>query len=126
MRTTACLILLTLACSSALAQPADARRRIHPTQEGFLEVDPRTGAITECKRAQDGYRCHRVTEGDALLREEPGPQAQVPPLPPRQPPRTAPRPLSPTDEELERALDILERFLRRFIGIVRERRGEPT
>jgi hypothetical protein len=98
---------------------------MYPTQDGFLELDPRSGAITECKRAQDGYRCTRVTEGDALLKEEPGPQAQAPATPP-QPPAAAPRPTGPSDQEIDRALDVMERFLRRFMDIVRERRSERT
>ena len=127
MRTAVCLalVLTALACNSALAQTPDARRRIYPTQDGFLEVDPRTGAINECKRAQDGYRCSRVTEADALLKEDTAPQAQAPTTP-SQPPSGAPRPLGPTDQEIDRALDVMERFLRRFMGIVREQRPERT
>jgi hypothetical protein len=115
------LIIATLTCTSASAQTADNRRRIYPTQDGFLEVDTRTGAITECKRASEGYSCSRVTDGDAMLKEEPGPQA---PAAPRQPPSTTQRPAGPTDQEVDRALDVMERFLRRFMDIVREGRGE--
>jgi hypothetical protein len=97
---------------------------MYPTQDGFLEVDPRSGAITGCKRAPDGYRCERVTEGDALLKEDSGPQARAP-VKPHQPPS---RSLSttPTDEEVDRALGVMERFLRRFMEIVREGRPERT
>ncbi len=125
MRITACfaLVLATTVCTAALAQAPDARRRIYPTQDGFLEVDPRTGAILECKRAADGYRCSRVNEGDALLKEDPGQQGQAPTAP-FQPPSAAPRPLGPTEQEIDSALDVMERFLRRFMGIVREGRGE--
>ena len=116
-------IAATLCCAlPAAAQAPDARRRIYPTEEGFLEVDPRSGTITECKRAQDGYRCERVTEGDALLKEgPPRPQAPAPPAP-----GTERRSAGPTDEEIDRAFDVMERFLRRFMGIVREGRGERT
>lgn len=122
----ACLaaIIGTLCCTaSAVAQAPDMRRRMYPTQDGFLEVDPRTGAITECKRAQDGYRCERVTEGDALLKEDGAPRAQTPAPPP---PGAERRLSGPSDEEIDRALDVMERFLRRFMGIVREGRGERT
>jgi hypothetical protein len=117
------LIIGALGCTaSAVAQAPDARRRLYPTQDGFLEVDPRSGAITECKRAPDGYHCERVTEGDALLKED-APRAQVPAPPP---PAAERRPTGPSDEEIDRALDVMERFLRRFMGIVREGRGERT
>jgi hypothetical protein len=124
MRTSLLLIIATLAWTSALAQTSDTRRRIYPTQDGFLEVDPRSGAISECKRAEDGYRCERIGHGDALLKEDSPPQAQTPAPP------AAPKPerrlIGPSDEEIDRALDVMERFLRRFMGILREERGERT
>ena len=124
MRTAACLTLAAFLGSSAVAQTGDARRRLYPTEDGFLEVDGRTGAVTECKRAPDGYRCARVTEGDVLLREEPGPQAEKPAAP-RPAPRAA-EPPGPSDGEIDRALGVMERFLRRFMDIVREGRSERT
>ena len=124
MRTLLILIFLALACTSVLAQVPEGRRRMYPTQDGFLEIDPRSGAITECKRTPDGYRCERVTEGDALLKEDSGPQAQAPMAPPR-PPSSSPS-KKPTDEEVDRALGVMERFLRRFMDIVRERKSERT
>ena len=48
MRSSLTLLVLSLACTSALAQAPDSRRRMYSTQDGFLEVDPRSGAITEC------------------------------------------------------------------------------
>jgi hypothetical protein len=123
MRTPLSMILLALVCTFALAQAPETRRRMYPTQDGFLEIEPRSGAITECKRAQEGYRCERVTEGDALLKEDSGPQAQAAP---RQPQSAAPQSSTPTEQEIDRALDVMERFLRRFMGIVREGRPERT
>jgi len=125
MRLIACFAFLILVCTSAFAQTADARKRIYPTQDGFLEVDLRTGAINECKRSDDGYRCMRVTEGDALLKEDTEPRTQTPAAP-RQAPGSAPRSTTPTEEELDRALDVMERFLRRFMGIIREGRSDRT
>ena len=124
MRTLLILIFLALACTSVLAQVPDGRRRMYPTQDGFLEIDSRSGAITECKRTPDGYRCERVTEGDALLKEDSGSQAQAP-ITPRQPPIRSPS-TKPTNEEVDRALEIMERFLRRFMDIVREGKSERT
>ena len=124
MRTPLTLIFLALACTSALAQVPETRRRMYATQDGFLEIEPRSGAITECKRAPDGYRCERVTEGDALLKEDGGSQAHTP-LAPRQPPSRSPS-TKPSEEEVDRALGIMERFLRRFMDIVREGKSERT
>src|SRR5215217_2638826 len=124
MRSSLTLLVLSLTCTSALAQAPDARRRMYPTQDGFLEVDPRSGAITECRRAPDGYRCERVTEGDALLKEDSGSQAQTP-AGPRQPLSRSPS-TKPTEEEVDRALGVMDRFLRRFMDVIRERKAERT
>ena len=123
---TACLVLIVLvmASNSALAQTADHPRRMYPTQDGFLEVDGRTGAITDCRRTIEGYRCTPVNEVEALPRDEGGPKGQAP-GPQNQPP-AAPRQVAPTDQEIERALDVMERFLRRFMGIIWGQRPERT
>jgi hypothetical protein len=49
---------------------------MYPTQDVFIEVEPRTGGVTECNRTQDGYKCERVTERDALLQKESGPKVR--------------------------------------------------
>ena len=120
------IMTLVLACTSAMAQTSDtARRRIYPTQDGFLEVDARSGAITECKRSPGGYQCTPVSDGDPLLKEDSAPRAQAP-TPPPPPPSARPPQVLPTEEEIDRALEVMERFLRRFMGIVREGRPERT
>ena len=125
MRVIPCLVAITgLACASAFAQTPDASRRMYPTQDGFLEVDTKTGAITECKRSRDGYQCAVVTQGDALLKEGSEPQTQAPATP--QPPGRRQGSIAPTDEELDRALDVMERFLRRLMGVLREQRPDRT
>ena len=45
-----------LALGPAIAQDRTDYRRI-PTEDGFLEVEAATGAVRECKRTVDGYRC---------------------------------------------------------------------
>jgi hypothetical protein len=87
-------------------------------------VDVRTGAIKECKRSREGYQCTAVSQGDALLKEAPEPQSQVPATP--QAPGRRPGTLAPSEEEIDRALDVMERFLRRFMGILREGKAERT
>jgi hypothetical protein len=118
------VLLAGLACAAAFAQTADGQRRMYPTQDGFLEVDARTGAITECKRSREGYQCTVVSQGDPLLKEGADPQAQAPAQP--QPPNRRQGSIGPTEEELDRALDVMERFLRRLMGILREGRPERT
>src|SRR3954471_11092904 len=85
---TTLLVAIMIAGAPALAQAPEGRRRIYPTEDGFVEIDPRAGAVLECKRSPGGYQCHRVTDSDPLLKEDSGPQAQAPTTPP-QPPTTA-------------------------------------
>jgi hypothetical protein len=118
------VIALGLTSASAFAQTPDPQRRLYPTQDGFLEVDPKNGSITECKRSREGYQCSVVTQGDALLKEGAEPPAQAPATP--QTPGRRQGLIAPTEEEIERALDVMERFLRRFMGIIREQRPERT
>src|SRR3712207_2674657 len=75
MRSIAWIVLAGLTYASASgAEASDARRRTYRTDAGFLQVDPRTGAITECTRARGGaYRCERVRDSDPLLSEDTGP-----------------------------------------------------
>jgi hypothetical protein len=37
-----------------------------------------------------------------------------------------PSPSGPRDEEIDRALDVMERFLRRFMNILREQKPQRT
>jgi hypothetical protein len=120
----AIVIAAGLTCASALAQTPEAQRRLYPTQDGFLEVDPKSGAITECKRSREGYQCSIVTQGDPLLKEGAESQAPAPATP--QAPTRRQGSIAPSEEEVERALDVMERFLRRFMGIIREQRPERT
>jgi len=118
------VIAVGLTCGSAFAQAPEAPRRLYPTQDGFLEVDPKSGAITECKRSREGYQCSVVTQGDALLKEGAEPPTQAPAAP--QAPGRRQGSIAPTEDEIERALDVMERFLRRFMGIIREQKPERT
>jgi hypothetical protein len=112
-----------LVLGPAQAQDADRYRRI-PTEDGFLEVETATGAVRECRRTAEGYRCsapsadklqgelERLTRENLELRQRLGPNPGSPKPPP--------------DEEIDRALSVMERFLRRFMNILREERPDRT
>jgi hypothetical protein len=126
----------TLTCT-ALAEDADGRYRMLPTAEGFLKLDTRSGAVSECKRGPDGYQCRLVpdeqralqAEIDRLAGENAALKEQLaktgPPLPERPGERTKTSPILPCDEEIDRALGYMEKFLRRFMGILRDETGKP-
>jgi hypothetical protein len=126
----AAMVLLSI---PAFGQPG-ADRRIIPTDDGFMEIDLQSGAVTQCQRAPDGYRCapaksdpnalqaelERLRKENAELRDQLAQRG--PGLGPNQ--RT--KPPQPTDQEIDRALDVMERFLRRFIGIMRDEKADRT
>lgn len=130
--------LLAAALSwAALAEDVDGRYRMFPTAEGFLKLDTRSGAVSECKRGPDSYECRLVpddqnalqAEIDRLADENAGLREQLakagPSLPERPGESTRSSPILPRDEEVDRALGYMEKFLRRFMGILRDETGKP-
>jgi len=135
-----------LAQSREPAPPSDTRFSITPTENGYLKLDGRTGVVSECRRENGEFACTLVPDERQALQEEidrlalevadlrgrlaargmtqPGPGISDLPADeaPRveTPPTPGPRAELPDDEEIDRALDLMERFMRRFMDIVRE------
>jgi hypothetical protein len=72
MRTVALLIATSavLAWTPVRGQEPAGGVRIVPTADGFLEIDGRTGAVRECRREAEGYRCGLVSENRDPLQGE--------------------------------------------------------
>jgi hypothetical protein len=122
---------------TASAEDVDGRYRMLPTAEGFLKLDTRSGAVSECRRGVDTYQCRLVpdeqnalqAEIDRLAKENADLREQLakagPPLPESPGERTKTSPILPRDEEIDRALGYMEKFLRRFMGILRDETSKP-
>jgi len=122
---------------TASAEDVDGRYRMFPTSEGFLKLDTRSGAVSECKRGSDAYQCRLVpdeqnalqAEIDRLAKENADLREQLakagPPLPERPGDNTKSSPNLPGGEEMDRALGYMEKFLRRFMVILRDETGKP-
>jgi hypothetical protein len=118
-----------LAVGPAMAQDRTDYRRI-PTDDGFLEVETSTGAVRECKRTVDGYRCAAPSsdklqsEVERLARENDELRRRLGlgtgGISPRTPSSV------PSDEDVDRALGVMERFIRRFMNILREEKPDRT
>ncbi len=120
-----------------MAEDVDGRYRMVPTAEGFLKLDTRSGALSECKRGPDGYQCRLVpdeqnalqAEIDRLAKENADLREQLAKagssLPERPGESTRSSPILPRDEEIDCALGYMEKFLRRFMGILRDETGKP-
>ena len=101
---------------TALAEDVDGRYRMFPTAEGFLKLDTRSGAVSECKRGPDSYQCRLVpdelralqAEIDRLAGENAALKEQLakagPQLPERPGESTKSSPNLRRDEEIDRAL----------------------
>ena len=100
----------------------NGRFALSPVTEGFVRLDTRTGAVSvctvtgataECRAAADD-RAALLTEIDRLARRD---AAQ---------PLSRPAPSLPAKEEVGRAMDIAEEFLRRMMRIMRDEARERT
>src|ERR687889_1952145 len=71
MRNPIVVVFVTAALTGpAGAEDADGRYRLSPTPDGFLKLDSRSGAVSECKRGPDGYQCRLVPDEQAALQAE--------------------------------------------------------
>ena len=136
MRTVALMIatFAVLAWTPVAGQEPAGGVRIVPTPDGFLEIDGRTGAVRECRREAEGYRCGLVSENrdplqaeierlvkeNAQLRERLARAGDGQGMKP--PPVTKP----PSDDDVDRALGVMEKFIRRFLSILREETPDRT
>jgi hypothetical protein len=123
---------LALSLGAAAAQDGNGRYAMSPTPDGYLKLDSRTGSVTHCQREGAAFRCTLVPDERNALQEEidrlsrenadlknrlaaaggsaPPPSADAPP----------PSSSTPSDQDIDRALTLMERFLRRFKDIMRE------
>jgi hypothetical protein len=111
---------------SLLVDDANGRYALAPLEGGVVKLDTRTGAVTECRHKGDALSCALAEderqkmqdEIDRLTRDNVQLRAK---LDTAQAGGVAkPAPSLPSDEEVDRALSLMERFLRRFKAIVRE------
>lgn len=126
------LALLPAAAFAQTAAPAprdpDAGRfTLRDTPDGLLRLDGRTGQISLCSRQDGSFTCRLVADDRAVLQAEidrlkaendalkrggatalarPGADGQSLNL--------------PSDQEVDRAMSLAERIIRRFMGIIRE------
>lgn len=124
MPTTLFLMIATGFAAPALAEDTDvARFALEKTDGGFVRLDRKTGALTLCQESDGTLTCRMAADERAayeedLARLEKRVEALEKSL-------ATGRPLAkgeplPSDEEVERSIGIMERFMRSFFGLVEE------
>ncbi|TVR06489.1 MAG: hypothetical protein EA385_15530 [Salinarimonadaceae bacterium] len=110
-------VLIAAGAASAQAQP---RFSLHETENGFVRLDGETGFVSECLREGGALRCRTAPDERAALQEE------IDRLAEENARLRAGLAVNggdalvyddkalPDDAEFERALDLMERFMRRF------------
>ncbi|MBV2186943.1 MAG: hypothetical protein KUL88_20675 [Rhizobium sp.] len=122
--TTLFLLLATGVAAPAIAQDADmARFALEKTDGGFVRLDRKTGALTLCQEKDGTLTCRMAADERAAYEEDLGRlEKRVEAL---ERSLATGRPLAkgeplPSDEEVERSIGIMERFMRSFFGLVEE------
>ena len=119
---------------SAPASAQDAERyRLERTENGFVRMDVRTGQMSFCEELSGRLVCKPGADEDTakadgleqLNRKVGELEERLATLEARQPPQ--PGAGLPSEEEFERTMTFMERFLRRFWGVAKdlERESEP-
>lgn len=124
--------LATVGVSPSLAQSLDTdtqngRYTMTPAPDGFLRLDTRTGIVSRCTLKGDGVQCRagadergalneeidRLTRDNADLRRKLAEATD-------QAPSARLRNALPTETEMNSALDVMEKFMRRMMRVFRE------
>jgi len=108
----------------ASAQDSD-RFRLERTENGFVRMDTRTGAMSFCEERSGELACKSAADGqttgtgqvDALVRRIEELEKRLAALEGRS---LQPDAGLPTEEEFEQTMTFMERFLRRFWGVARD------
>lgn len=124
--------LLTLLLVPATAFSQDTvRYALEKTADGYVRMDKSTGEMSICKEANDQLICRVAADeraaydgnlADLTKRVEALEQklATVEGVSPKS------QNALPTEEEFDKTLSMMERFMRRFMGVVREFEDDPA
>lgn len=125
MRAFFILLAVCLAAPAASADEATetGRYTMSPTSNGFLRLDTRTGAVSLCVVRETGAECRAAADDRAALEEEIDRlQKRIAEFE-RKPNPGSPLAGLPSREDMSKALDYAEDFMRRMMKIMREPGG---
>jgi len=124
-------ICVAMAAVPAIAQEPE-RYRMERTEDGFVRMDQSTGQMSVCRERGTELVCRAaVDEREAYHREIGDLETRVDRLEQRIAELEGnagirPNAAVPSEEDFEQSLNQMERFFRRFLGVVREFDQEPA
>lgn len=135
------LPLMLIALSPAAgASETPGRFTMTPAGDGFLKLDTATGAVSQCKEANDAFVCKAVADDAAAMsaeidrlakeneqlrqgRASGDALAAVPPAA-SMPDQSAPLKL-PSDKDIDQAMGFIEKMLKRFKTLMDDLKSQP-
>ncbi len=122
----------TLIGGASIAQAETGRYSMTQTKDGILRLDTKTGAVSLCGRSSGSWKCQGVDGQNQSLhdkvrrleQENDSLRAQLDAA------RLAPGPGDggklevPTEEDVDKAMDFMEKLLHRFKGMVEDLKKE--
>jgi hypothetical protein len=110
----------------AEAQDSDLRFSIEKTPDGYVRMDRRTGDMSVCADVAGQFTCRPANEERGRWQAELDRLSlRVSDLEMRlSAVETRPSDALPTEEQFEQGLTLMERFLRRFMGIAKDLENE--
>ena len=124
------LTVLMLIPAAALSQDT-VRYALEKTADGYVRMDKSTGQMSICKEA-DGQLVCRIAADERSAYEDTlaGLTKRVEALEQKMLTMSGTAPKSqnalPSEEEFDKTLSMMERFMRRFMGVVKELEDEPA
>jgi hypothetical protein len=132
---------MVLGSATLAAQERQGRFVMSPSENGFVRLDTETGAMSLCSRRDSRWTCEPMEDEARALREENArlkaenerlkAQAQQPiPGPERRAERPGRKLELPSEEDVDKAFDYVERLFRKFRDRLKEfeqeeRKGTP-
>ena len=126
------IAMLAVATASAPALAQDGRYRLERIERGFLRMDTQTGSTELCTENAGALDCRPAAGGSRMPEAQAlgALQARVDYLEKRIAALEAggakPEASMPSDEEFEQTLGLMERFMRRFMGVAKAFEQEGT
>lgn len=119
------MVTILAAPVATLAQDEGQKRfSLEKTDSGFVRLDTETGALTLCRDEGGQLTCRMAADERAAYEKELDLLEKRVTALEKQGSTAVAKPDVPSEQEIETTLSIMERFMRRFFGLVQEFREE--